>query len=335
MYLMRVRSLPVAGLLVLGVGSRAGAQCGQGGPATPMPAPRVIVGLVTDESNRPLEGIAITISKPRRVARTNAKGEFRIDSIEPGKYSITVRRIGFEPAATEIEVKQSGGSARICMAEEATHLAPLTTSVFRGGLSGTISDTTYMLLPGAEVRAQAANAVATTDSAGEFFLDLKKGEYAVVVQKKGYGRQIVSVSIPADSGRKIAVWLGRADGWDNRMASDLDDMQRRKLLLPGSRYKVLTHEGLSSTSMNLEQSIRVKSVANVSDECDVMIGGSGGVTVPLWSLQKEEVEFIEIVLGNPFSKRGTTDPKVTAQMSPQVIKQPANCQAALIAWLRK
>jgi hypothetical protein len=337
MYLMRVRCIAMAGMFALGLGSRALAQCGRGGPATPASAPRVIVGLVTDESNHPLEGITITISQPKRLARTNAQGEFRIDSVEQGKYQITVRRIGFEPATTEIEVRQTGGSARICMAEEATHLAPLTTSIFRGGLSGTVSDTTYMLLPGAEVRAQAANAVSTTDSAGEFFLDLKKGEYAVVVQKKGYARQVVSVSIPADSGRKIAVWLGKADGWDNRMAEGLDNMRWRMLMTPGSRYKVLTHEAMAATSMDLEQSIRMKAVSNINPDCDVELGGSGGVSVPLWSLQKEEVEFMEIMLGSPFSKRGQTSMTAGASkpISAQVQKQPANCQVSLIAWLRK
>jgi hypothetical protein len=221
------------------------------------------------------------------------------------------------------------------MAEEVTRLAPLTTSIFRGGLCGVVADTTYAPLAGAEVRAMAANAFATSDSAGAFFVDLKQGEYAVVVFKKGYTREVVSVSIPADSGRRIAVWLSKADGSDNRLAADLDDMRWRKLLTPGSRYKVLTREGMAASSMDLEQAIRMKAIGNINPDCSVAVGGKS-FSVPLWSLQKEDIEFMEILMGSPFSKRGQTSMIAGSKpISAQVTPQPADCQVTLIAWLRK
>src|SRR3954465_7033943 len=125
MRLMRLRHLPLLLVFSATASVRAAAQCGQSGPRVPASAPRTIVGLVTDDRNRPIENISIIIAKPKRLSRTNANGEFRIDSLEPGKYPIVVRRIGFEPAEAEVEVKANGGTARICMGEEVTRLAPL------------------------------------------------------------------------------------------------------------------------------------------------------------------------------------------------------------------
>jgi hypothetical protein len=329
-------------LFLIAIAAKADAQCGHGGPQTPASVPGAIVGLITDESNHPLENITITVANPRRLVRTNAAGEFRIDSVPQGILPIVVRRIGFEAGGADITVTEKGGTARICMSEETVGLPTMVTSIFRGGLSGIVADTNYRPIRDAEIRINAANKYAYTDSTGSFFIDLKPGSYAAIVGKKGFGRQVVSVTIPPDSGRQIAVWLTKADGWDFRRAADLDGLRYRGAMLPKSQYSLMTREDLAGTSMDLYQAVRIKGIGAVNEFCDVGIAGDGsGYSVPLWSLDKSEIEMLEVVAAPIFSTRGQTSMMGASKPIGQAGVRKANlggasgCDVTLIAWLRR
>src|SRR4051812_9173422 len=84
-----IKQLVTGGLLGVVSMWSAHAQCAPGGPKT---IPGTIVGLVTDDKNQPLEGISIVIAQPKRQARTNARGEFRIDNVPAGDVPVLVRR---------------------------------------------------------------------------------------------------------------------------------------------------------------------------------------------------------------------------------------------------
>jgi hypothetical protein len=334
-----MRAILLSALVLIAGTARAQTQCGRGGPQTPAGIPGSIVGLVTDDTNSPLEGITIVMANPKRQARTNARGEFRIDSVPQGTFPIVVRRIGFEPGLADIEVREKGGIARICMAEETVGLDPMITSIFRGGLSGVVADSTYKPLFDVEVRANATNKWAYTDSTGSFFIDLKPGSYAVIVHKKGFARQIVSVTIPADSGRQIAVWLNKADGYENRRAEAIDGMRWRGVMSPKTRYAVMTREDLAKTSMNIEQAVRIKGIGSIAEDCDVGVMGPDGIgyPAPLWSISKDEIELLEIMGDSPFSKRGQTSMLSRPAMSQPGLKpnkSAPGCEVHLMVWLR-
>src|SRR4051812_32836327 len=99
-------------ILTIGVAARVGAQCGQSGPAAPVVTPHAIVGLITDDRNTPLEHVEVILVQTKRKVSTNAAGQFRFGDLEPGKYLVTVRRIGYQPGTTEIELTPAGASAR-------------------------------------------------------------------------------------------------------------------------------------------------------------------------------------------------------------------------------
>src|SRR4051812_5000578 len=129
--------------LSIGVAARAGAQCGQSGPSAPPTVPGAIVGLITDDRNAPLEHVEVILVQSKRKVSTNSRGQFTITDLAPGTYLVTVRRIGYQPGTTEIEVPPAGASARICVDVEPERLAPLVSSISRGGLSGVVGDQTF------------------------------------------------------------------------------------------------------------------------------------------------------------------------------------------------
>src|SRR5258706_783662 len=57
----------------------------------------IIRGKVTNEKGEPLASVTITIKGQNKSAVTNNEGEFRIANIKPGKYTLTVSSVGYEP----------------------------------------------------------------------------------------------------------------------------------------------------------------------------------------------------------------------------------------------
>jgi hypothetical protein len=281
-------------MLLVGAATARG-QCTPGGPPSPRAVRGSISGVVMDTSHLELDNVEVVIRQPNRRARSEANGRFRLDSLAPGNYELIVRRIGYEMALQTITVTDSGGVARFCLIPDVKALQPMITSVFRGGLSGVIGDTTYAMVPGAEVRIMGMGLWTHSDSSGAFYLPVKKGTYAVVVTKKPYGQQLLSVTVPEDSGRKIAVWLGSRPRNANTLAIELDGIRQRVMRTPQFRYHIVSAEELSSTEMSLTQAVRVAGRTNVQDDCEAKIGGEPLAKIPLYMLAKDEIAMMEVV----------------------------------------
>jgi hypothetical protein len=284
---------PWPALLVLLAGDLA-AQCTPGGPPNPPATPRTITGIVMDSAHHVLENAQVMIAKPRREARTNARGIFRLADLDTGTYELTVRRIGHEIALQKYIVTDSGGVARFCLFTEIQGLAPVITSVFRGGISGVVGDTALAAVAGAEVRVLGENLMAHTDSTGAFFFDVKPGRYTVVAKKKGYGPQVIGVNVPKDSGRKVVVRLGSPPRNPNKMLDAIEGMRWNILMTPSFRYHRLTAEDFANSSLSLEQQIRVTGRQNVLDDCPVAVAGMG-FALPLHMIDKQDIALLEIV----------------------------------------
>ncbi|HUQ20846.1 MAG TPA: carboxypeptidase regulatory-like domain-containing protein [Gemmatimonadaceae bacterium] len=68
----------------------------------------LVKGRVTDASNKPVEGAQVQIEQDRLTAITSSDGTFQISGARAGTRTITVRKLGFEPAQTTVDLKQSG-----------------------------------------------------------------------------------------------------------------------------------------------------------------------------------------------------------------------------------
>jgi hypothetical protein len=297
------QSIGIAVLVVTMAGGTAAAQeCRPGLPANPVAIPRSIVGVVLDSANHPIENANVGMRKPRREARSGANGRFQLSDLDPGTYEVAVRRLGYETTVAKYVVADSGGVARFCLVPEARGLAPMITSVARTGLAGIVGDSTYKAVADAEVRAVGENRVARTDSTGSFYLPLKPGTYAIWVVKPGFDRQTLSVTIPRDSGRQVAVWLGSPRPDKNRLAANLDSM-RDRLLRANSMYASLaSSEQIARFNTDLASAAQALSKGGrVHDVCEAVIDG-GPMTLPLYMIDKNDVAMMEIYL--PRVKRG-------------------------------
>lgn len=317
-------------MMLLGAGT-APAQCTPGGPPSPPAVKRAMVGIVMDTAHRVLEGVDVLIRDPRRNVKTDARGRFVIDDLAPGDNEMTVRKLGYEIAVQTITVTDSGGVARFCLIPETRALPAIITSAKRTGLGGVVGDSTYAVLPGAQVRVLAANANATTDSTGGFFIPLAKGVYAVQVSKKGFGTQLFSVTIPADSGREVAVWLSSPPRNKNRMAANYDDLRMRLAMRTSFNSSVLSGEDLARTSADFPQTVQQAARMPIDTDCEAIVDG-GPWTLPFGLIDKNDLAFVEVYKNPPTAPRGVTS------MDSRGTRAPAgpstNCKFTVFVWFK-
>jgi hypothetical protein len=285
--------------LALSIADGALAQCTPGGAPNPSAQRRAIVGTVMDTSHQVLENVTVGITKPRRQAKTNAQGRFTLADLDTGTYQISVYKIGYETAMQSYVVTDTGGVARFCLIPEPRELPIMVASAKRLGLSGVIGDSNYKAVEGAEVRVVGAGQHVLTDSAGLFHLPLPKGTYPVWISKPGYARQLVSVTIPADSGRDIAVWLGSAPPNANAIAARIDEMRTRILWARPNRSALVSAEQIARSGAPLNGILLAQAKAPVKHDCEAHIDGTD-FTLPLDMIDKEDVLMMEIYLtGTP------------------------------------
>ncbi|HEV8611919.1 MAG TPA: carboxypeptidase-like regulatory domain-containing protein, partial [Gemmatimonadales bacterium] len=67
----------------------------------PKPLP-IMRGAIQDTLGKPLEGAQIEINSLDRIVTTPGSGAYRFDAVKPGKYWVTVRRIGYAPVHTAL-----------------------------------------------------------------------------------------------------------------------------------------------------------------------------------------------------------------------------------------
>jgi hypothetical protein len=324
--------IPMAGFAIALAGISAAsvsAQCTPGGPPSPAASKGTIAGIVMDTSHRALEGVDVITREPMRKVKTDVRGRFQLSDVKAGQVEVTVRKIGYEIAVQTIAVLEEGGIARFCLIPEPRALPAIISSVARGGIGGVVGDSTYSMVAGAEVRAVAGGEHAVTDSAGGFFLDLKAGTYVLTVKKEGYGTQFVSVTVPKDSGRQVAVWLASPPHNPIFIAQALEAMHTRVLLAkqgdpfdpPGSpnRARMISSEQLARNPGDLASALSASAASRIDPKCEVVVDG-GLYSMPLGMIDKEDVAFAEIYLDKP--KRGGVSSIPMAEKSTTMIKQP-------------
>ena len=70
-------------------------------------APR-IAGVVRDSANQPMANVDVVVIPGSRRARTDSTGRFEIGSLDPGRYVVRARRLGYAPAEWSVDLSKSG-----------------------------------------------------------------------------------------------------------------------------------------------------------------------------------------------------------------------------------
>lgn len=64
----------------------------------------VIRGVVLDESIQPVPDATVQVGNTDLTAQTNENGAFQFSKVEPGQYFLDVRKVGYEPIQTSVDV---------------------------------------------------------------------------------------------------------------------------------------------------------------------------------------------------------------------------------------
>jgi hypothetical protein len=242
----------------------------------------------------PVDSVEVHIAALQRRTFTSASGAFRFDDVRPGTYDLRARRIGFAPQVRRVSVdKDKGGSARFILLPVPYALPPVVTSSPRGGLSGVVGDTAFNPLPGAGVYAIGSGRRTVADSVGAFFLDVKADRYMVEVTLPGYGRKLLSVTVPRDSGRHITVWMTRSTATSGYRESVALEALRHRFMLRGATARFFTREDMGRLAAEwLSQLVVMGSGMPVPDDCEAVL--DGWTRLPVRALTTDELESVEV-----------------------------------------
>jgi hypothetical protein len=240
-----------------------------------------VQGVVRDSSGVPLAGAEVVVG-PRK-GTTSPQGLFRIDSLRPGQYSITVRLVGFHPVRSRVAVVAAEPTQVEYFLVRAPLVLPtMIVTARRSGIYGSVGDTAYRAAVGARV--QIGNgAEARTDTMGRFaFPDLRDGQYMVSVSFPGYAERRFLVELKHGEGRELAVLLAPFSGPVSR-ADEVALEELGKRLATG-----LQRERMAPAQLERYSSLSLCDVPQLRSE----IGRDPGVTI-LFSLNGATAERID------------------------------------------
>lgn len=170
-------------------------------------------GFVRDSAGAGLAGAEVIIGA--RQATTSPQGAFRIDSLRPGQYTITVRLVGFTPVRSRIAVVAAEPTeVEYFLMQAPVRLPAMVVEGHRTGLYGAVGDTGYRAVVGARVQVSGVNGgEMRTDSTGRFaFPEASGGQYMVRVTFPGYAERRFMIELRRGEGRELGVLLAPFPG---------------------------------------------------------------------------------------------------------------------------
>jgi len=264
------------------------------------PGANIIHGVVRDTSAFAIEGVEITIASRQKRVISDSAGKFRLTDIRPGTYEVRARRIGYAPQIREVKVDAAGGVITFELLAHIRPLPPVISAAARGGLSGTVGDTSYRAVEHAKVQLLGKGRTVGTDSLGRFFFPVGAARYVVAIRQDGYEDKLVSVTVPEDSGRHMTVLMPPCKrDLTVRQAWNVDDFGRRLMLRTNSTSWLFTREDLERLGFDwvIDAVNRGFSLAGgkwaVSNECYGTLNGGPDIVL-IRTLTVDDLETVEI-----------------------------------------
>ncbi|MDH5235273.1 MAG: carboxypeptidase regulatory-like domain-containing protein [Gemmatimonadota bacterium] len=284
------------GLLLVGAAALVG-------PAQAQQAkPGLLTGRVVTADGTPLGDAVLKATQgPRTVsAQSTAAGEYRLGGLGTGRWSVSVRRLGFLPRIVEVELPGDGLRTDITLEARSTASDAALTAAGWVGIRGVVGDARSVTpLAGALVRLLGSDTATTSDSVGEFALPLPRARDVVLrVERMGYTTQVVTATVPPGEFVTVLVGLDSAstpslDAWAWK---DLD--ARLKYATP--RAAMIGFAELQASNMPtlwsaLENAttIRRQRIVITRAAC-IFINGIPRPGVPVDAIFTREVEFVEV-----------------------------------------
>jgi hypothetical protein len=263
-----------------------------------------VLGIVRDTtSTRPLIGAVVTLrgDNAQRTTRTDERGEFAIYRVPFGTYTVTVQRLGYEPAQRAITVVTDLEPLAFALSR-VTQLDTVRVRAARQAIYGFVGTFAHHPIAGSAVQLYGASFAKTrTDSNGRFFLELKTpGVYLVRARASGYSASAVSVTLPPNDGVEVALVLDSASGSANRLEHAFADFNDRMIRVRPTSSALIGRKELTSQG-NSEMLFAIKSspsfarkVFRFTDTACLFVDGLPRPGESLSSVEPEDVEVVEV-----------------------------------------
>jgi hypothetical protein len=265
--------------------------------------PVVLKGKVLDSvSGRPLAGAIVGLGPngSARTTRTDDAGEFAFSKVAPGSYSLTVKRLGYEPRTRAIDVHAGMDSVLIAILRVST-LDTIRIRATNQGIYGAVGTADSLRpLPSATVQVIGASGKLPVDSTGHFYIPIKApGAYMVRAMSPGYGTQTMSVTVRRDEGVEIALLLDSAttpesNRWEGAYADMADRMIARRnssAIVSASELRETGYAGLAD-ALRRSPSFN-KAVLRIGGTACVFVDGQPKPGFSLDAFDATQVEAIE------------------------------------------
>lgn len=263
----------------------------------------VVRGLVQDEvTRRPLIGVtvAVTTTGAERSTRTDESGAFVFSGLAQGDYSMTARRVGFEPVTQTMRLA-SDTSITIVL----RRLIPLDTVRIQAppqAIYGVVvTEPDLRPVRGATVQILGTSSgTVSTDSSGRFFYPVRSpGPYMVRARADGLRQQMVSVVVPRHEGVELALTLDSAEAQNTELEvafSQLSErlVRRDPLSAFVSRTELRAAEGSGIIGALLNARSVTAKALRFTDRACVFVDGTPRPGLSANSISPENVEAVEV-----------------------------------------
>jgi hypothetical protein len=262
----------------------------------------VVRGVVRDSaSGQLLSGAIVQLVGPsvRTVVRSDQQGTFQFSKVPSGTFRLTVRQIGFVEATRELEIGDRDVSLTISLVSTSQQLDTVRVRAHVIAVFGVVG-TAVGLKPVADATVQiiGAQQKTTTDSAGRFFVSLKKGgTYFVRVHHVGFGAQMVAVDVPTD--RSVETFVLLDSGVVATGAEMLSDEFDERLHWQGQYGALVPAEEITRYGGSVSDAIRgaqsfVKKGLQLGSTVCLFVNGVPRPGWPLDAIPPEQIATVEL-----------------------------------------
>jgi hypothetical protein len=292
------------------LGSISAVEAQQSAPVVPP-----IRGQVRSLDGAPLADAEVKADDASESVRSDARGLFSIPNLSKGIHTISVRRLGYLPAAASVTVPQKGDSLAVVMVPARANLDTVKVTARVNVLAGIVVDERNRPLAGASVELNyGPGGSVVTGADGWFsFVAERTGPTVIHVAHTGYVGTMQSVRL--EDSRGIVVHMTQIDTTlsKNRQAilSGLGNTARHvwletqeRLVRRSLRSVVVTRDELALyDDLPLGEAImRAQSAANIMQDlmasnnsaCVLLNGNQAVGPVSLDTYSTEDIEFVEL-----------------------------------------
>lgn len=274
---------------------------------------RVIGGYIRNEQDRaPLAGATVELSNTQftRRVRTDEAGRFRFGTLAPGRYRLSVLRLGFAPLRRDVTIADDDADLDVTLTPDAATLNAVVTranvTAVQGGIGAAglsrnaNGERPLSAVSGARVQVLGSRLETETDSNGRFFLEVgKAGRYLMRITSPGLVPQVYPVDVPKNKAVDASRLLDSARKVEEDRPSYLFKEMDRRVESRGinsaiaSGDEVRRYGGSLTTSLNLTPGVASRGLTFTGGEC-VFIDGVARKNVALDNIRPEEVEAVEV-----------------------------------------